>query len=87
MRIIFSFLFILLTGLFISSCSEETNNTETLIAKGGKQYGGEIRFMSAEKIIGLFPSYISDIYTTRISSQIFEPLLGIDPETFKVSSI
>lgn len=86
MRIIFSFLFILLTGLFISSCSEEESNTSTLTAKGGKKYGGELRFMSSEKITDIFPSHTSVIYTTRINSQIFEPLLGIDPESFKVVS-
>lgn len=83
MRIIFSILLIFLAGLFISSCSEE-ESTNTLIAKGGKKYGGELRFMSSEKITDLFPLHTSVIYTARICSQIFEPLLGIDPESFKV---
>lgn len=57
---------------------------EVLVAKGGKMYGGEFRFMSSEKINTLFPTYSSDIYSMRLVSQLFEPLLAIDPVTLEV---
>lgn len=44
-------------------------------------YGGELKFMSTEKIDNLFPIYTGDVYSNRIISQIFEPLLTIDPES------
>ena len=45
-------------------------------------YGGELKFMSTEKIDNLNPLFAGgDVYSSRILSQIYEPLLVIDPET------
>jgi ABC-type transport system substrate-binding protein len=67
-----------------TSCGEKEIDTEGLIAKGGKKYGGEFKFMSSEKITSLLPTSAADHYTSRIVSQIYEPLLRLDPETMKV---
>lgn len=83
MRIRFLHLF-LFTGLILSACGGGEPDAEVLVAKGGKKYGGEFKFMSAEKINSLFPASTGDLYSMRIVSQIFEPLLNIDPSTFEV---
>jgi len=73
----------LLVALFISSCGETP--TEELVAVGGKKYGGEFKFMSEEKITSLLPTSSGTQYTSRLISQIFEPLLQLDPKTLAVT--
>ena len=70
-------------ALLISSCSGDAEGTQKE-AIGGKMYGGEFKFMSSEKVNSLFPIATSDIYSQRLNSQIFEPLLKIDMETMNV---
>ena len=71
---------LLLVGVstIIFSCGSGDSDTSEMKAVGGKQYGGQFSFMSSEKIESLFPLAVSDIFSTRILSQIFEPLLKID---------
>lgn len=64
-----------------------TPNQEELSAKkaiGGATYGGEFRFMSPEKVGSLIPIQAVDIYTQRITSQIFEQLVALDPTGQKI---
>ena len=77
---------LLLVGVstLIFSCDSGNSDTSRIAAIGGKQYGGQFSFMSSEKIESLFPLAIADIFSTRILSQIFEPLLKIDVTTTKV---
>lgn len=79
-----SLLFLAL-GFVLWNCSGEEETTEELIAKGNKMYGGELKFMSPEKIDNLYPIFSGDVYSSRIISQLFEPLLVIDPETGAVN--
>jgi oligopeptide transport system substrate-binding protein len=72
---------LLLSGLFYTSCSGDGTDTSSIVAKGGKKYGGTFRFMSAEKIASVFPIHSGDLYSSRIVTQIFEPLMRIDPTT------
>jgi peptide/nickel transport system substrate-binding protein len=76
---------IALSGFFMTSCTETETDVENLVAIGGKKYGGEFKFMSSEKINSLIPTSSSDHYSSRIVSQIFEPLLRLDPTTMKVT--
>jgi oligopeptide transport system substrate-binding protein len=66
------------------SCTHQTTNNHQQVAKGGKAYGGEIRFGIPEPVNYLFPCSSEDIYTQRINTQIFEPLLKWDYTTMKV---
>lgn len=75
----------LLTGFIFASCGSEEAETEDLVAKGGKKYGGEFKFMSTEKIQTLYPTFTVDVYSMRLISQIYESLLTVNPETGKVS--
>lgn len=63
----------------IASCSDSGTDLSDLKAVGGKRYGGEFRFMSPEKVSGLLPIQAVDIYTQRITSQLFDQLLRLDP--------
>lgn len=67
-----------------TGCSDDSVNVEDLKAIGGARYGGEFRFMSSEKIEALFPLQATTIYTQRITSQIFDPILRLDASGSKV---
>lgn len=71
-----------LSLLLLASCSED--ETTPLVAAGGANYGGELRFMSSEKIVSLFPLSSEDVYEQRICNQIFETLLKIDKSGSRV---
>lgn len=75
---------VILGTFFISSCTGGDPSGEDLVAIGGKKYGGEFKFMSQEKITSLLPISTSDQYSSRVVSQIYESLLGLDPETMSV---
>lgn len=75
------FFFSLLLLLF--SCSEKQVEKQ-LIAKGEPSYGGEIRFMSPEKVTSLLPHANNDIYSFRIMNQLFNRLLAIDSDSLTV---
>lgn len=72
----------LLVALIFSSCGEPA--VDELTAVGGKKYGGEFKFMSEEKITSLLPTSSGTQYTSRLISQIFEPLLQLDPKTLAI---
>ena len=74
----------ILTLLFISTlflgCRTDEKQ-QVINAKGGVRYGGEFRFMSSEKVQTLFPLSTTNVYTNRVVYQIFQRLVGFDPET------
>lgn len=76
-------LFFIVSGLFLTSCGDGEIDPNTLVAEGGKKYGGEFKFMSSERITSLLPTSAADHYTSRIVAQIYESLLRLDPETMK----
>ena len=81
----FNILFLLFSfSILLNSCGDDNSDTSNLKAVGGKIYGGEFSFMSPEKIESLLPISVSDIYSNRILSQIYEPLLRIDMSTMQV---
>ena len=81
----FNILFLLFSfSILLNSCGGDNSDTSNLKAIGGKIYGGEFSFMSPEKIESLLPISVSNIYSNRILSQIYEPLLRIDLETMQV---
>ncbi len=73
-----------ITALLLSSCGDSEQSTEDLSAKGGKQYGGEFTFMSHEKIGVLIPLFVGDVYNSRVTSQIYDPIMVYDPNTESV---
>jgi oligopeptide transport system substrate-binding protein len=83
-RHLISYLYIVLFGLILMACSGDEKNIDSLVAVGGKKYGGELKFMSSEKVSSLFPVFASDLFSIRMIAQIYEPLLRIDPESMEV---
>ena len=75
---------IIVSFFLFQSCSENESNSEEKIAIGGKTYGGKFKFMSSEKVTTLFPISIADMYSARIISQIYEPLLRLNVSTLEV---
>lgn len=78
----FHLLLVLVT--FIVGCSDSTDVNEITLIKGGKTYGGEVKFTSADKVQSLFPLSVIDKYSFRITGQLFESLLKIDATTSEV---
>ncbi len=72
------------TTLLLGACGNTEPSTEDLSAKGGKQYGGEFTFMSHEKIGVLVPIFVGDVYNSRVTSQIYDPIMVYDPNTESV---
>lgn len=77
--------FYLFAFLLLFSCNGNQPTVDKVItAKGGVRYGGTFRFMSNEKVTNLFPLETSDVYSGRISAQIYEGLLRIDNNSTEV---
>ena len=71
--------------LLVNSCKEkESSHSKQSEAKGGKSYGGVFRLSEAEYIKNLFPPSITDNFSYRIASQIYEGLFKFDPRNLKV---
>jgi len=80
------YLFSIITiSLIFTSCSTDVEPKKNiLVAKGGKKYGGEFRFMSKEKVDNLFPLYAYNLFSQRVNLHIFETLLKVDPNTNQI---
>lgn len=77
----YSVVFIVLT-FFFSSCSKsgkgDETSTTTQEAKGGRFYGGVLRLNETEYIKSLYPPSITDAFSFRVASQIYEGLFKFD---------
>jgi len=78
-----SILIILIGFTLLSSCQHELD-VASLKAKGGRKYGGEFRFMSPEKINSLACISSVDEYSSRVISQIYDPLFDLDLKTLEL---
>ncbi len=78
------FILTIFTGLILFSCSETPKTIEELTAIGGKRYGGEFRFMSYEKIESLTSISSADQFSSRIITQLYDPILKINMTTMNV---
>ena len=73
--------------LFSQSCSgPKDSNDETQIIKalGDRNYGGIFRLNESEYIKNLFPHNITDAYSYRVASQVYEGLFKFDDESLQV---
>jgi oligopeptide transport system substrate-binding protein len=82
LKVLFAVYVSLLTLVGCNSSEEQVESSPDPI--GGVVYGGVFRFMSKEKVQNLFPPATLDVYSSRITSQIFEGLVRIDPLTMDV---
>ncbi|MCK5280511.1 MAG: ABC transporter substrate-binding protein [Cyclobacteriaceae bacterium] len=71
------------------SCGGDKNSRKSdgrlIQAEGGKFFGGVFRINESEYIKNLFPHNITDAYSYRVASQIYEGLFTFDPETLQVT--
>lgn len=87
---LFSKIFIyILIGCLSISCGGNKNskNSDGMLrqAEGGKFFGGVFRINESEYIKNLFPHNITDAYSYRVASQIYEGLFKFNPETLDVT--
>ena len=80
------FCFVSLSLLFVLSSGCTNNNPRKKIGKGNVRYGDTLSFFTQDVIGDLFPLFSTDIYSHRVSSQVFETLLKLDPSSSKVAS-
>lgn len=71
-------------ALLVASCGNTDEDLSQKKAIGGARYGGEFRFMSPEKVGSLLSVQAVDIYSQRITSQLYDQLLRLDPTGKKV---
>jgi peptide/nickel transport system substrate-binding protein len=85
LRVIFALMFGMLLNFSCGSGDSEDSNEDLKIAEGGKYYGGIFRINESEYIKNLFPHNITDAYSYRVASQVYEGLFKFDPETLTVT--
>ncbi len=69
--------------LFFSTCQQREEKRELLPADGGKFYGGVLNVNESEYLKTLYPPAITDVFSYRIASQIYEGLFTFDPRTLR----
>ncbi len=78
---------ILLPFLFFACGKTPKNDSESThsrLARGGKAYGGVFRISESEYIKSLYPPNITDAYSYRVASQVYEGLFKFDPASLQV---
>lgn len=78
------FYFVSLSTIFLLFGGCNSNNPREKIGKGNVRYGDTLCFFTQNAIGDLFPLFSTDIYSHRVSSQIFETLLQLDPTSSNV---
>lgn len=80
--------FIIIAGLCLSCGGDKPDKTEGELRAGaaGKYYGGIFRINESEYIKNLFPHNITDAYSYRVASQIYEGLFKFDPQNLDVTN-
>ena len=89
MRLFSKIVIFSVVGCLSFSCGKDKNaenlNGRLRPAEGGKFYGGVFRINESEYIKNLFPHNITDAYSYRVASQIYEGLFKFNPETLEVT--
>ena len=89
MRLFSKIIIFSIVGCLSFSCGGDKNaenlNGRLRPAEGGKFYGGVFRINESEYIKNLFPHNITDAYSYRVASQIYEGLFKFNPETLEVT--
>lgn len=83
----FKSVFLVSALFFLYSCSSERENREDQSmlreGKGERYYGGIFRLNESEYIKNLFPHNITDAYSYRVASQIYEGLFKLDDQNLQ----
>ncbi len=79
-----SILWLAALPLVVASCSGDTTTNKSAEGKGGRIYGGTLRFNESEKIQTLLPVQLTDVASSHVATQIYEGLVSLDPSSLKV---
>lgn len=71
-------------ALMAVSCSDDPGKNTAREAKGGRVYGGTLRFNETDKFQTLFPAMVTDAISSHVTSQVYEGLVKFDPRTLRV---
>ncbi|GAB4133421.1 MAG: ABC transporter substrate-binding protein [Bacteroidia bacterium] len=77
-------LLILPLALLAVACGNDNKPGTPHEGKGGRMYGGTLRFNETDKFQTLYPNAITDAISNHVASQIFEGLVKFDPRTLKI---
>ena len=79
--------------LFAGACTssphesgKETDNSNRREGAGGRYYGGIFRTNESEYIKNLFPPSITDVYSYRVASQVYEGLFRFNDQDLTVTN-
>ncbi len=79
------FLLVLSVAFLVNACSNETGTGTTQTnGKGGRIYGGTLRFNETDKLQSLFPITITDAISSHVATQVYEGLVKFDPRTLQI---
>ncbi len=76
-----------ITILFLSCDNANSSKIEKTLpqeAKGGRSYGGVFRLSEAENIKSLYPPNITDAFSYRVSTLVYEGLFKFDPDSLHI---
>jgi peptide/nickel transport system substrate-binding protein len=72
-------------AFYLGSCNNNPGSGSThKEGKGGRMYGGTLRFNETDKFQSLFPTLITDAISSHVASQIYEGLVKFDPRTMRI---
>lgn len=78
------FLLFLPFAILALSCNNENSGSTHKEGKGGRIYGGTLRFNETDKFQTLFPIQLTDAISSHVASQIYEGLVKFDPRTLRI---
>lgn len=82
------FFCLLLASLLLVACENSQGkppeNNAPREAKGGRSYGGVFRLSESEYVKSLYPPNITDVFSYRVSTQIYEGLFKFDQANLNV---
>ena len=89
MRLFHTLFFFALVSVLFFSCGKNNSNQDSYggltQVEGDRFIGGVFRINESEYIKNLFPHNITDAYSYRVASQVYEGLFKFDPESLEVT--
>lgn len=71
-------------ALMAVACSDNPGTDTPKEGKGGRIYGGTLRFNETDKLQTLFPAMVTDAISSHVTSQVYEGLVKFDPRTLRI---
>ena len=85
MRNFFTIVILLSAYIFLPSCGSKKTETNSVEAKGGVFYGGVFKFNELENFKNLYPHSIVDVFSQRITNQVYEGLVKFSQSDLSIT--